>query len=67
MREPAEGVTAVIDDFDRLDSLQRAAYRVCERDFDCTHGGRTLFNVMWEAGGRPRTTNWKLIRRIRYI
>jgi hypothetical protein len=34
MRELAHGVAAVIDDFERLNSLQQAAYEKCKVGFD---------------------------------
>ena len=49
MRELAQGVAAVIDDFGRLNSLQQAAYKRCEVGFDWSDRGRTLYNAIWQA------------------
>ena len=55
MRELAEGVTAVIDDIERLNSLQRAAYGISDKGFDWSDRGRTLCNAIRKAAGRQRT------------
>jgi rubrerythrin len=45
MREPAQGVAAVIDSIDRLNSMQQAAYEKCQE------------RLRWccEACGQPPT------------
>jgi glycosyltransferase involved in cell wall biosynthesis len=54
MRELAQGVAAVIDDFERLNSLQQAAYEKCEGGFDWSDRGRTLFDAIQQAVNRQR-------------
>jgi hypothetical protein len=49
MRELAHGVAAVIDDIERLNSLQRAAYEKCDSGVDWSDRGRTLCNAVREA------------------
>jgi hypothetical protein len=49
MRELAEGVAAIIDDIERLNSLQQAAYEICNAGFDWDDRGRTLSNAIREA------------------
>jgi polysaccharide biosynthesis protein PslH len=46
MRDLARGVIAVIDDIERLNSLQQAAYEKCDTGFDWADRGRTLGNVI---------------------
>jgi glycosyltransferase involved in cell wall biosynthesis len=61
MRELAQGVAAVIDDIERLNCMQQAAYEKCNTRFDWSERGRTLCNAMREATGRQRdakTRNW---------
>ena len=41
MRQLAHGVAAVIDDIERLNSMQRAAYEKCDSGFDWSDRGRT--------------------------
>jgi hypothetical protein len=55
MRDLAEGITAVIDDVERLNSMQRAAYESCHNGFDWSDRGRTLCNAMREAASRQPT------------
>jgi glycosyltransferase involved in cell wall biosynthesis len=52
MREFAEGVTAVIDDIERLNSLHEAAYEKCDTAFDWSDRGRTLSNAIRQAVNR---------------
>jgi glycosyltransferase involved in cell wall biosynthesis len=54
MRELAQGVAAVIDDIERLNSLQQAAYEKCESGFDWSDRGRTLCNAIQQAVNRGR-------------
>ena len=49
MRELAQGVAALIDDIERLNSLQRAAYESCDSGFDWSDRGRTLSDAMRQA------------------
>jgi len=49
MWELANGVATVIDDIARLNTLQQAAYNQCERDFEWSARGRTLYNAIREA------------------
>ena len=42
MQELAQGVAAVIDDIERLNSLQRAAYERCDTAFNWQDRGRIL-------------------------
>jgi polysaccharide biosynthesis protein PslH len=44
VRELAQGIAAVIDDIQRLNSLQQAAYEKCESGFDWSDRGRILYN-----------------------
>ena len=52
MRALAQGVATVIDDTERLNSLQQAAYKKCERGFDWIDRGRTLCNAIRQAVDR---------------
>jgi hypothetical protein len=52
MRELAQGVAAVIDDIERLNSLQRAAYEKYNTGFDWSDRGRTLCNAIQQAVNR---------------
>jgi polysaccharide biosynthesis protein PslH len=54
MRELAQGVAAVIDDLERLNCIQQAAYEKCNTRFDWSERGRTLCNAIREATGRQR-------------
>jgi hypothetical protein len=49
MRELAQGIVAVIDDIERLNSLQQAAYKKCDVAFDWRDRGRTLCNAIRQA------------------
>jgi glycosyltransferase involved in cell wall biosynthesis len=51
-RELAQGVVAVIDDIQRLNSLQQAAYEKCENGFDWSDRGRTLCSAIRQAMNR---------------
>jgi glycosyltransferase involved in cell wall biosynthesis len=62
MRELAHGVAAVIDDIERLSSLQQSAYEKCNTGFDWGDRGRTLYkaiqqavNQQWSAYARKST------------
>ena len=52
MRELAQGVAAVIDDIERLNSMQQAAYEKCNAGFDWSDRGRTLCNAIQQAVNR---------------
>jgi hypothetical protein len=52
MRELAQGVAAVIDDIERLNSLQQSAYEKCDTSFDWNDRGRTLCNTIRRAVNR---------------
>jgi glycosyltransferase involved in cell wall biosynthesis len=45
----AQGVTAVIDDIERLNQLQDAAYQACEGAFDWADRGRSLAAALRQA------------------
>ena len=45
----ARGVADAIDDIERLNSLQQAAYERCENGFDWSDRGRTLCNAIRKA------------------
>jgi polysaccharide biosynthesis protein PslH len=49
MRELAQGVAALIDDIERLNSLQRAAYESCDSGFDWSDRGRTFRDALQQA------------------
>jgi glycosyltransferase involved in cell wall biosynthesis len=59
MRQLAQGVAAVIDDVERLNSLQRAAYEKCENGFDWSDRGRSLFDTIQQAVNRQRCASAK--------
>jgi glycosyltransferase involved in cell wall biosynthesis len=59
MQELAQGVAAVIDDTERLNSMERAAYEKCNASFDWSDRGRTLYNALWQAVNRQPTTHTK--------
>jgi glycosyltransferase involved in cell wall biosynthesis len=50
----AQGVTAVIDDIERLNQLQDAAYQTCEGAFDWADRGRSLAAALRQALDRRR-------------
>jgi glycosyltransferase involved in cell wall biosynthesis len=52
MRELAQGVAAVIDDIEQLNSLQQAAYEKCNAGFDWSDRGRTLYDGIQQALNR---------------
>jgi glycosyltransferase involved in cell wall biosynthesis len=52
MRDLAQGVAAVIDDVDRLNALQQAAYEKCKTSFDWSDRGRALRNALQQAAER---------------
>jgi len=54
MRELAQGVVAVIDDINRLNSLQQAAFEKCKAAFDWGDRGRNLFNAIQQALNRQQ-------------
>lgn len=49
MSELARGVADAIEDIERLNSLQQAAYEKCENGFDWNDRGRTLRDAILEA------------------
>ena len=49
MRQLAQGVAAVIDDIERLNSMQQAAYEKCDSGFDWSDRGRTLSTALRHA------------------
>jgi polysaccharide biosynthesis protein PslH len=49
MRELAEGVAAAVDDIERLNSMQHAAYKKCENAFNWSDRGRTLCEALVQA------------------
>lgn len=49
MQELACGVAAAIDDLERLNSMQRAAYAKCENRFDWGDRGRILCDTIRQA------------------
>jgi polysaccharide biosynthesis protein PslH len=57
MRELAQGVVAVIDDIERLNSLQQAAYEKCNTGFDWSDRGRTLYHAIQQAVSRQRAAH----------
>jgi glycosyltransferase involved in cell wall biosynthesis len=57
MRELAQGVAAVIDDIERLNFLQQAAYEKCDTAFDWSGRGRTLYNAIQQAVNRKRAAH----------
>ena len=57
MRQLAHGVAAVIDDVERLNSMQRAAYEKCDGGFDWSDRGRTLCNALRHAVERKCATH----------
>jgi hypothetical protein len=59
MRELAQGVVAVIDDVERLNSLQQAAYEKCDTGFDWADRGRTLGNALRKAVTQRRAAQAK--------
>jgi hypothetical protein len=52
MLELAQGAAAVIDDIERLNSLQHAAYEKCASGFDWSDRGRALCNAIRQAVDR---------------
>jgi polysaccharide biosynthesis protein PslH len=52
MRELAHGVAAVIDDIERLNSVQQGAYERCATGFDWSERGRTLCDAIQQAVNR---------------
>jgi hypothetical protein len=57
MRELARGVTAMIDDIGRLNSLQQAAYEKCNTAFNWSDRGRALCNAIEQAADRQRAAH----------
>jgi glycosyltransferase involved in cell wall biosynthesis len=55
MRELAEGIATVIDDIERLNSMQQAAYKKCNTGFDWSDRGRTLHDAIQQAVNRQRS------------
>ena len=52
MQELAQGVVAVIDDIERLNSMQQSAFEKCNTGFDWSDRGRTLHDAIWQAVDR---------------
>ncbi|MBV8894621.1 MAG: glycosyltransferase [Acidobacteria bacterium] len=52
MQELAQGIAAVIDDLERLNSLQQAAYEKCKTAFDWSDRGQALCNAIRQALNR---------------
>ena len=59
---PARSVAAVIDDIERLTSLQRATYEKCASGFDWSDRGRTLRNAVREAFDRQAPARTRNLR-----
>lgn len=57
MQELAQGVVDVIDDVERLNSMQRAAYERCEKGFDWSDRGRILYEAIYQALSRQRAAS----------
>jgi glycosyltransferase involved in cell wall biosynthesis len=57
MRELAQGVAAMIDDIERLNSMQQAAYEKCNLGFDWSDRGRTLYDGIRQAVNRRRSAD----------
>jgi polysaccharide biosynthesis protein PslH len=57
MQELAQGVAAVIDDIERLNFLQQAAYEKCESGFDWNDRGRSLYDAIQQAVNRQRSAS----------
>jgi glycosyltransferase involved in cell wall biosynthesis len=57
MRELAQGVVAVIDDIERLNSMQQAAYEKCNAGFDWSNRGQTLYDGIQQAVNRQRSAH----------
>jgi hypothetical protein len=49
MQELAQGVAVMIDDIERLNSMQQAAYEKCKSGFDWSDRGRTLYDGIQQA------------------
>ena len=54
MRELANGVAAAIDDIERLNSMQQAAYKRCASGFDWSNRGQSLRDAIEQAVKRKR-------------
>jgi glycosyltransferase involved in cell wall biosynthesis len=59
MRELGEGVVALIDDIERLNSMQQAAYKKCESGFDWSDRGRTLYDIIRQAASRQSAASMR--------
>ena len=57
VRELVQGVVAVIDDIQRLNSLQQAAYEKCKSGFDWSDRGRTLSSAIQKTVNRQRAAH----------
>ena len=57
VRELVQGVVAVIDDIQRLNFLQQAAYEKCKSGFDWSDRGRTLCSAIQKAVNRQRAAH----------
>jgi polysaccharide biosynthesis protein PslH len=56
MKELARGIAAAIDDLERLNTLQQAAYERCVTAFNWSDRGQTLCNTIREALSRQMTS-----------
>jgi polysaccharide biosynthesis protein PslH len=59
MRELVQGVVAVIDDIERLNFMQQAAYEKCDSGFDWGDRGVTLYNAICRAARQQRPTTMR--------
>jgi glycosyltransferase involved in cell wall biosynthesis len=59
MRELGEGVVALIDDIERLNSMQQAAYKKCESGFDWGDRGRALYDIIRQAASRQSAASMR--------
>jgi hypothetical protein len=57
MRELAQGVAAVLEDIELLNSLQQAAYEQCKAAFDWNDRGRTLRKAIKQAVNGQRAAH----------
>ena len=57
VRELVQGVVAVIDDIQRLNFLQQAAYEKCKSGFDWSDRGRTLSSAIQKTVNRQRAAH----------
>jgi len=62
-RELAQGIAAAIDDVDKLNMLQKAAYAKCTAAFDWSERGHLLHKAMQEAVRRQCATTASILPR----